>query len=224
MKLPLLIIAAVILFFLSIWVLARWSQHTRGKRITKRSYIFTSLLQGTVLGGIWFLVYCLAGKHYFGFWSVDGLATLPKYGLSLAWSIISFFAAITGVDLISGRSPLTTRLTHRNSQVTPMQTLKLADDLFPGVLDHSKQMTLRKGFRDIRPGLMQLESVSGALPTVIVGVREVRFKRLRDLTLEEARADGFETLDEVIPSMRRFYQDINADSEITLVFFSPIAA
>jgi|ERR1035438_3696367 hypothetical protein len=101
-----------------------------------------------------------------------------------------------------------------------MQTIKLADDLFPGLADGSKTVTLRKGYRDIKPGPMMIESTSGELPTVEVDVMEVRFKRMFDLTAEEAAADGFESLDSVIPLMQRFYPDFNENSEITLIYFA----
>ena len=101
-----------------------------------------------------------------------------------------------------------------------MQSLKLADDLFPAVLARTKRNTVRSGRRDIAPGPLAFEPTSGRGDPVVVNVVSVAHQRLRDLTDDQARRDGADTAAELAVAMRRFYPDIGPDDEITVVEFA----
>ncbi len=100
-----------------------------------------------------------------------------------------------------------------------MQELKLADDLFVGLFDGSKNATIRLGKREIVLGALALEAVSGGWGA-IVNVTNVRHKKMSEITQDEAYADGRMTLDEFSDVMKRFYPHATPDDEITIVFFT----
>lgn len=98
-----------------------------------------------------------------------------------------------------------------------MQTLKLADDLLP-LVDDWKQMTIRKGRRDIQLGDLVLENVSGTDKREVV-VTEVRHKRVKDITRFEAQSDGFSSVLDLMDGMKRFYPDLDRETEVTIVLW-----
>ncbi|TJW14443.1 MAG: ASCH domain-containing protein [Mesorhizobium sp.] len=98
-------------------------------------------------------------------------------------------------------------------------TLKLADDLFPGLLNGEKTCTIRSGRRDIQLGPLVFESVSGELNQVTVEVISVIYMRAGDIPDDLARADGARDGTELLDAMKRFYPDLKSESEITAVIF-----
>lgn len=104
-----------------------------------------------------------------------------------------------------------------------MQQLKLANDLFPSVLNHTKHMTIRKGRRDIQLGWLELEStdqVDGKFLNQAVRVHRVAYTFVGGLCDREAKEDGFESVQDLIDKMQRFYPGLDAGTEITLVYWS----
>ena len=99
-----------------------------------------------------------------------------------------------------------------------MQSLKMANDLMPGILAGTKRITIRKGRRNIVPGPMLIESVDGRTKHT-VQVIEVRHKLLKEVTKYEAEDDGFNSLLDMVDGMREFYPDLTANSEVTLVLW-----
>lgn len=82
-----------------------------------------------------------------------------------------------------------------------------------------KQMTMR--FRDpvqVGPALLVFEfpdevSLPGRITSTVA-------KRVAEVTEEEARADGFPSRADVLPLLRGYYPDLQADDEIVLVTFA----
>jgi hypothetical protein len=72
--------------------------------------------------------------------------------------------------------------------------------------------------RDIKPGPLTFESVSGKdiVPVIVISVT---YKLLRDLKEEEYMADGFACFEDVLPCMKTFYPTITLDSPITVVTY-----
>jgi hypothetical protein len=101
------------------------------------------------------------------------------------------------------------------------QALILANDLFAGLNDGGKRLTIRTGRRDIQLGrlVFRPSKPSKKIKPVNVSVCEVRYKRLEAITDEEAVQDGFADALSVLDGMRRFYPDIRPEDEVTLVYF-----
>lgn len=101
-----------------------------------------------------------------------------------------------------------------------MQTLKLADDLFPKLRDGSKRGTIRTGKREIEPGELWLEAVSGD-DGEIVQVERITYTMAARLRPEDAALDGYSTVNELWGDLKRFYPSIAGSDLVTVVEFAP---
>lgn len=99
-----------------------------------------------------------------------------------------------------------------------MQELKLAEHLFSDIFDGTKQCTIRLGKRDIVKGSLALEAVKGG-SGLIVNVTEVVHKKVSDLTDDDARLDGADSVDELRKALLHFYPKMQDDSDVTVVKF-----
>lgn len=100
-----------------------------------------------------------------------------------------------------------------------MQTLKLADDLFPKLEDKSKRGTIRTGKRDIEPGPLNFEAASGALLAHMVDVKRVSYTTAAQLTEADAALDGYSSVNELFAALRRFYPSIAGSDVVTVIEF-----
>lgn len=98
-----------------------------------------------------------------------------------------------------------------------MQSLKLADDLFPLLLN-TKFSTIRFGRRDIQLGELTFENVSDSDSKVVNVIRVVHSK-VHSLMAFEITDDGFKNINDLIEGMKRFYPDIDRQSEVTVIEF-----
>lgn len=100
-----------------------------------------------------------------------------------------------------------------------MQELKLADDMFPGLLSGDKECTIRSGKRNIELGYLAFSSVSGDIEPVVVDVIRVSHTLARYIHVREAQADGAVSVNALLTAMRRFYPDLTLDDVVTIVEF-----
>lgn len=98
-----------------------------------------------------------------------------------------------------------------------MKFLVIADDLVAPTNAGLKKNTIRAGKRDIDVGTLELRSSSGTHPVIVVEVTEVSFKRAREVTASEVRANGFVDHDDMLAGMKRFYPTFGPESEVTVV-------
>lgn len=97
-------------------------------------------------------------------------------------------------------------------------TLKLADDLFDGLLSGDKQVTIRLGERLIEENApLTFESVNGTQPDVKVLVDTVVSLPINEVPHFFYEADGFTSTENMVESMKRFYPNITMDSVVTIV-------
>ena len=99
-----------------------------------------------------------------------------------------------------------------------MQRLLLAEDLMLSLKSGEKVCTIRSGMRDITSGNLFFEAVDSG-EVVKVYVTEVRHKTLGELTNEEAQMDGAADATEMAAALKRFYPDIDTNSDITIVMY-----
>ena len=99
------------------------------------------------------------------------------------------------------------------------QTLALADDLYPDLLDGKKRCTVRAGKRAIELGYLEFESASGTLPRIPVDVNNVRYVRAGAIPDDVAQRDGALNGIELFNALHRFYPDLGPDDTVTVVDF-----
>lgn len=104
--------------------------------------------------------------------------------------------------------------------VPPVQELSLADDLFAGLFSQAKRVTVRARHRAIRAGELVFRGAFDETLTTRVTVTEVIHTTLGAVSEEDARADGYFDVREMVRLMRRFYPDITGDSPVTLLRFT----
>ena len=88
------------------------------------------------------------------------------------------------------------------------------------LLSGRKRTTIRLGKVRIRSRVVVI--AQGQTPVALARVEEVRYKKVRDLTEEDAREDGFKNLIELFRELRSIYGDFSLDDDITIVRLSII--
>lgn len=103
---------------------------------------------------------------------------------------------------------------------TQIQELKLANNLFAGLHDGGKRVTIRRGRRDIQLGALVFSPVAadGTKP-VRVEVTEVRYKRLKSVTNKEAQSDGFLDAKDMRKGMKKYYPGLKVAETVTFIIF-----
>jgi ABC-type ATPase with predicted acetyltransferase domain len=136
-------------------------------------------------------------------------ALKPDQVLQLSSSWEHYF--MDGRSYLKGRSPA------REPGSAPV--LYFSPDCLPAVRTGHKQTTIRRGRKYFSTGLALL--VAGKV-TVAVIIMSVRHTRLHCLTEGDAKLDGFNSLPELYEALASHYPDLNRNSWITIVGFSPL--
>lgn len=96
--------------------------------------------------------------------------------------------------------------------------LKMAPDLMPSVKNGSKRITIRTGIRDIRlHKTLLIESATNSEDTHTVVPKVIVFSTLGKIPLSFLVEDGFESHQDAVEQMQRFYPDISLFSDVTAV-------
>jgi hypothetical protein len=101
-----------------------------------------------------------------------------------------------------------------------MQTLKLADDLFGPLREGNKNITIRKGYREIHLGKLLFEGAEDETLQEEVEVVEVVHIRVSGVTDEIAQMDGFNNWVDFFEGMKYYYPDLEVSDECTIIFFN----
>jgi hypothetical protein len=98
-----------------------------------------------------------------------------------------------------------------------MQELLLDDMLLKWARQGKKTGTSRKGRRDIQLAPLKLVATNGTEASLVVGVKSVTHTRLRDIPDEIVKSEGYESLEDLIETLKKFYPDCQLDDEFTLI-------
>lgn len=101
----------------------------------------------------------------------------------------------------------------------PYQTMLLADDLFEPLRKRKKELTIRKGRRDVKLGELVFEGAKDKYLLERVTVVEVRYLRVVDVPEEVCVSDGFKDWSDFYEGMKKFYPDLDLTDECTIIFF-----
>lgn len=100
-----------------------------------------------------------------------------------------------------------------------MQTLKLADDLFVPLREGNKELTIRRGRRDIKLGKLLFEGAQDETLQDEVEVVEVRYVRVSGVSEKLCKADGFNNWIDFYQGMKKYYPDLDVSEECTIIMF-----
>lgn len=98
------------------------------------------------------------------------------------------------------------------------QSLKLAPHIFDQFKTSGKYVTIRKGRRDIKLGVLDFECTSGTRGRT-VEVNKVSYMRLIDVSDKDLKADNFANFEALLETMQSFYPDISVKDEVTVIYF-----
>ena len=86
------------------------------------------------------------------------------------------------------------------------------------ILEGRKRSTIRLGRLVLRDRLLTIVGDRG--PIALARVDEVIYKKVRELTDEDARVDGFRGLIELFRELRRIYGDFSLEDDVTIIRFT----
>ena len=88
------------------------------------------------------------------------------------------------------------------------------------ILSGRKRATIRLG--RVKVKYSELIVHGGGRPVAKVRVTNVVYKRVKELTDEDARKDGFKNVDELINALRKVYGEVKPDDYVTIIEFELI--
>lgn len=97
-----------------------------------------------------------------------------------------------------------------------IQTIELRDSMFEKVRNGKKIATLRKGKRDYIPGDTLLY---GKKYCDMIEVTDLTYKKLDEISDEDARVEGYSKASDLIKIMKDLYPGITNDTICTQVWF-----
>jgi Uncharacterized conserved protein len=86
------------------------------------------------------------------------------------------------------------------------------------ILEGRKRSTIRLGRLVLRDRLLTI--VGDGKPIALARVDEVTYKKVRELTDEDARVDGFRGLIDLFRELRRIYGDFGLEDDVTIIRFT----
>jgi len=86
------------------------------------------------------------------------------------------------------------------------------------IIEGRKRSTIRLGRLVLRDRLLTIVGDGG--PIALARVDEVIYKKVRELTDEDARVDGFRGLIDLFRELRRIYGDFSLEDDVTIIKFT----
>jgi ABC-type ATPase with predicted acetyltransferase domain/ASC-1-like (ASCH) protein len=96
------------------------------------------------------------------------------------------------------------------------QSLLLRAEYFTAVRQGKKTTTIRKGKSHIKEGLLLLE---GGGERQVVYVSGTKYCQLRNLTVEDALADGYDDIDSLLEDLYQIYPKLEPNKYVTIIKF-----
>ncbi len=97
-----------------------------------------------------------------------------------------------------------------------MNRFALKPEYMPLIETGRKRSTIRSGIRRVEPGGAAIVAGKQVIPVRLT--RHV-VKRFDELTEDDARTDGFDSLGALLEALRRFYPDLRGEDPVTIVYF-----
>lgn len=88
------------------------------------------------------------------------------------------------------------------------------------VLDGKKRSTIRLGRIEVKNTEFYINSGGKIIAKAVL--RDVVYKKVKDLTDEDAKLDGFESKNELLMELKNHYGNISEDDEVTILIFDII--
>ncbi|NAZ27462.1 MAG: ASCH domain-containing protein [Thermogladius sp.] len=83
------------------------------------------------------------------------------------------------------------------------------------LIEGSKTTTIRRGI--VKPRYREVILHAGSRPIAVARVEYVYYKRLREISDDEAKRDGFENKAELVKTLKRIYPGMREDEYVTII-------
>lgn len=103
-----------------------------------------------------------------------------------------------------------------------MERINFDPEFVPLILSGKKRTTIRRGIKSYPVGSL-VELTVERQHFAFAKVRKVVVKRLLEISEEDARADGFESKEELIGKLRKIYGEIDEKEFVTVVHFELVS-
>lgn len=90
------------------------------------------------------------------------------------------------------------------------------------ILSGRKTTTIRRGRRkDFKEGDV-VEIICGKESLGLAYIEKIEYKKLRDVSREDAISDGFSSRRKLKEALKKYYKNINSETEVTVIYFKRI--
>lgn len=100
----------------------------------------------------------------------------------------------------------------------PVQALEIEDnpDVLLSIMLEQKKISLREGHRDYIPGKLIIYNCDNNF-SIQVEITSVKHSTLAEITEVEMKADGYQSKEEMLTDMKRYYPDLTWESPMTVI-------
>jgi uncharacterized protein YqfB (UPF0267 family) len=105
-----------------------------------------------------------------------------------------------------------------NKTEMPKQRLFFAREFMPQIRSGKKQITIRQGTRNYRPGQRVIAKCSDE-EGVLIEITECKQLPLREVPQQDLRDDNLQSTEHALQSLRRWYSDLTLDSTVSVIRF-----
>ncbi len=92
-------------------------------------------------------------------------------------------------------------------------------DYVDAIIKGRKVTTIRKGIKKYPVGKI-VELTADSRPFAMARIEKVVVKKVKELTDNDAKLDGFESIDELLGALKRIYGDVRSEEFVTVVHFT----
>ncbi|HID43092.1 MAG TPA: ASCH domain-containing protein [Archaeoglobaceae archaeon] len=97
-----------------------------------------------------------------------------------------------------------------------MEKINFDSEYVKPILQRGKRTTIRKGIKKYSGNVLLTSDGSVFAEAKI---KKVVVKRVKELTDEDARTDGFGNLEELLSALKRIYGNLDENEFVTIVYF-----
>ncbi|WP_290596813.1 MULTISPECIES: ASCH domain-containing protein [unclassified Archaeoglobus] len=102
-----------------------------------------------------------------------------------------------------------------------MEKINFDAEFVDRIISGEKITTVRRGIKSYPVGRI-VELTANGERFALAKVKKVVIKRLKELTEEDARRDGFESRDALLSTLKRIYGEIKDEEFVTVVHFEVV--
>lgn len=122
----------------------------------------------------------------------------------------------TGETSVQNGKDFMNSMNIKNVNKAKIPSLRILPNFLDDIYTNKKYTTIRKGRKTIQPGILLLENDNNRL---VVNVTKVIYKHFDELSEEDAKNDGFNSLEDLRHAIKKLYPTIRNKNIMTIISF-----